>query len=60
MTTPAPGAPAGGREAAGLWVVGVPSLAGAVLDAADVVIPSLADVDPRSCLTAPGGPADGR
>jgi len=47
-------------EAAGLWVVGVPSLAGTVLDAADVVIPSLAVVDPRDLLTAPGGPGAGR
>jgi len=47
-------------RAAGLWVVGVPSLAGTVLDAADVVVPSLAVVDPRDLLTAPGGPAAGR
>lgn len=43
--------------AAGLWVVGVPSLAGTVLDS-DVLIASLAEVDPADLLVSvPGCPS---
>ncbi len=39
-------------RAAGLWVVGCPSLPGQRLDGADVVIDSLEDVDPRQFAAA--------
>lgn len=48
--------PVGTRSAraAGLWVVGVPSLPTAILSAASVVVASLADVDPSAFLPPAG------
>jgi HAD superfamily hydrolase (TIGR01509 family) len=42
-------------RAAGLWVVGCPSLPGAEVDGADVVIRSLADVPTEAFLPRPSG-----
>lgn len=41
---------AASAHAAGLWVVGCPSFPGTVLDAADVVVASLTDLDPDALL----------
>lgn len=49
----APGAAS--AKAAGLWVIGCPSLEGMVLDAADVVVASLAEVSPEALLDGQRG-----